>query len=228
MSDQNPPGNEPPSDPYGRPPGGTPSDPYGQQPPPPSNPYGEAPPPPPAYGQQPAYGQPPAYDPSNPYGAQPPQGYGYGGPVATVAYASWGKRVLGTIVDWAITIPSNIISQIGSNMSRQAALTNDVSGVGVMLSLIGGVISLAIFVWNQCFKQGRTGYTVGKGVIGIKLISEATGQPIGPGMSFVRQLAHILDALPCMLGFLWPLWDPKRQTFADKILGTIVIEAPKN
>jgi uncharacterized RDD family membrane protein YckC len=225
MSDQTPPGenppidppNNPPSDPYGQAPGGTPADPYAQ---PPANPYGEPAAPPPAYGQ------PPAYDPGNPYGAQPPQGYGYGA-APTVAYASWGKRVLGTLVDWLLTLPSNIISQVGSNMSRQAALTNDVSGVGVMLSLIGGVISLAIFVWNQCFKQGRTGYTVGKGVIGIKLISEATGQPIGPGMSFVRQLAHILDALPCMLGFLWPLWDPKRQTFADKILGTIVIVEPK-
>ena len=29
------------------------------------------------------------------------------------------------------------------------------------------------------------------------------------------------------LGYLWPLWDDKRQTFADKILSTVVVEMPK-
>ena len=142
-------------------------------------------------------------------------------------YASWGKRVLGSLVDWAISLPGAIIQSTGRGMSANAALVGDSSGMGTLLTLIGGAISLAIFIWNQCFKQGTTGYTVGKGVIGIKLISEATGQPIGPLMSFVRQLAHILDAIPCGLGFLWPLWDPKRQTFADKIMGTVVIVEPK-
>jgi hypothetical protein len=40
-------------------------------------------------------------------------------------------------------------------------------------------------------------------------------------------LAHILDSLPCYLGYLWPLWDAKRQTFADKVMGTVVIEQKK-
>ncbi len=47
-------------------------------------------------------------------------------------------------------------------------------------------------------------------------------------MSFVRAILHILDALPCLIGYLWPLWDSKRQTFADKIMGTVVIDQPKN
>ena len=50
-----------------------------------------------------------------------------------------------------------------------------------------------------------------------------TGQPIGGGMSFVRQLLHIVDGLPCYIGYLWPLWDDKRQTFSDKIMTTVVV-----
>jgi hypothetical protein len=46
-------------------------------------------------------------------------------------------------------------------------------------------------------------------------------------MSFVRYIAHVLDSIPCYLGYLWPLWDAKRQTFADKVIGTVVIEQPK-
>ena len=71
-----------------------------------------------------------------------------------------------------------------------------------------------------------TGYTIGKGLLGIRLISESTGQPIGAGMAFVRDLAHTLDGF-AYIGYLWPLWDGKRQTFADKLLKTIVVNQPK-
>jgi uncharacterized RDD family membrane protein YckC len=37
----------------------------------------------------------------------------------------------------------------------------------------------------------------------------------------------VLDGF-CYVGYLWPLWDDKRQTFADKILGTVVVERPGN
>ncbi len=40
-------------------------------------------------------------------------------------------------------------------------------------------------------------------------------------------LAHFLDSLACYVGWLWPLWDPKRQTFADKIMSTVVVEQRK-
>ena len=55
-----------------------------------------------------------------------------------------------------------------------------------------------------------------------KVVSETTGQPVGFGMSVVRQLAHILDSF-CLVGYLFPLWDAKRQTFADKIMTTVCL-----
>jgi len=36
----------------------------------------------------------------------------------------------------------------------------------------------------------------------------------------------LFDSAPCYLGWLFPIWDrPKRQTFADKIMHTIVVPA---
>ena len=49
-----------------------------------------------------------------------------------------------------------------------------------------------------------------------------TGQPVGPGTAFVRALCHVLDSI-LYIGYLWPLWDDLRQTFADKIMGTLVM-----
>ncbi|MGL5809368.1 MAG: RDD family protein [Nocardioides sp.] len=177
--------------------------------------------------QPPSYGQPSYGDQgqaANPYGAAAPGGYA---PVGAANYAHWGKRVGGHLVDWLLFLPGYIISTIGQIMSASAAADGESSGAGLMLNLIGSAINLGIFIWNVCLKQGKTGQTVGKGVLGIKLVSEETGQPIGGLMSFVRQIVHILDAIACLIGYLWPLWDAKRQTFADKILKTVVVEVPK-
>ena len=68
-----------------------------------------------------------------------------------------------------------------------------------------------------------------KKIAGTRLILEATGAPPGGGLGVGRYFVHILDAIPCYVGFLWPLWDSKRQTFADKILKTVVVttDAPR-
>jgi uncharacterized RDD family membrane protein YckC len=97
---------------------------------------------------------------------------------------------------------------------------------GGILCLLGLVLMLALQIWNRAFKQGRTGQSIGKKVLGIALVDERTGRPIGPGMAFVRDIAHVLDQF-AYIGYLWPLWDDRRQTFADKILNTLVVEVPK-
>ena len=199
----------PPSDPYGQQPG---QDPYAQ-PPAGQDPYGQPP--------QGSYGQDP-YAQQNPYGAQPPSAYS--GVPQGVTFAHWGKRVGATLIDSLILLAAYVPALIGAGLASDPGT----AGMGTVLTLIGLVLYIGVFVWNVCIKQGSTGYTVGKGVMGIKLVKAETGLPIGGGMSFVRQLAHFLDGLPCYLGFLWPLWDAKRQTFADKVIGTYVIDQPKS
>lgn len=94
----------------------------------------------------------------------------------------------------------------------------------------GGALSLAFlastaFSFWQLWNQGQTGQTIGKRVIRIKLVSETNAQLIGGGMSIVRGIAHIVDSIPCGVGYLFPLWDAKRQTLADKIMRTVVVNA---
>jgi uncharacterized RDD family membrane protein YckC len=85
------------------------------------------------------------------------------------------------------------------------------------------LVGLAYMVWNYGYKQGTTGSSIGKSIMKFKVVSEQTGQPVGFGMSVVRQLAHFVDAIICYIGYLFPLWDAKRQTIADKIIKTICL-----
>ena len=99
-----------------------------------------------------------------------------------------------------------------------------------LASLVALLLYLVVLAWaiyNFWIKQGQTGYTLGKGVIGIKLVDATTGAPVGVGLAIARNFVHILDSIPCYIGWLWPLWDARRETFADKILKQAVVEAAK-
>jgi uncharacterized RDD family membrane protein YckC len=86
------------------------------------------------------------------------------------------------------------------------------------------VVAVAFVIWNLVV-QGITGQSVGKRLVGTMLVRLDDGEVVGPWLSIVRYIAHIVDVLPLYLGFLWPLWDHKRQTFSDKICHTVVIVA---
>ncbi|MFJ9785853.1 RDD family protein [Amycolatopsis sp. NPDC101161] len=187
------------TDPYGQPS-------FGQQQPGGQQPFGQpqpgqAPPPygQPSYGQQAPFGQP-----GTPFGA--PQNY-----------ANWGQRAGALIIDQA---PVIVVYLLAFVLVLAGAQT-----VGVILYVLGGLAGIGWAVYNRWIQQGNTGQSLGKRILGIKLIGEQTGQPIGVGSAFLRDLCHIIDGLPCYVGYLWPLWDDKSQTFSDKILGTVVVQA---
>jgi uncharacterized RDD family membrane protein YckC len=88
------------------------------------------------------------------------------------------------------------------------------------------IASLGWTIYNRWYQAGTTGQSLGKKVLKLRLVSEETGQPIGMLMAFVRDICHIIDSVICFIGYLFPLWDAKRQTIADKIVKTVVIPAP--
>lgn len=98
-----------------------------------------------------------------------------------------------------------------------------VGTIGVLLTVFAMVV-LFLAIVRFMIQRAHLGYDLGDRVVGQRLVREPSGQPMGSGWSvFWRGVAHFLDALPCYLGFLWPLWDSKKQTFADKVVGTVVV-----
>ena len=217
--------------PYGAPPPG-----YGSQPGVPQPGYGSQPgvpqpgyAPPPGYAPQPGAPQP-GYPAAPAYG-QYPGAAPMGNPGA---YASWGQRVGAYLIDeliamipMAIAYPiafATAVSSVSNYGENSVSGMATFGGIGLLALFIGYGATLGIQIWNRWIKQGTTGQSIGKKVLGIRLISQQTGQPVGAGIAFVRDLAHICDSFFC-IGYLFPLWDPMRQTFADKIMTTVVVPA---
>jgi uncharacterized RDD family membrane protein YckC len=133
----------------------------------------------------------------------------YATPASSPAmYSNWGLRVGAYLIDYAPIFVLELIAIISRN------------AITWFLFIIA---SIAWWIYNRCIQAGRTGQSLGKRALHMRLISDRTGEPIGGGMAFARDICHILDSLACYVGWLFPLWDAKRQTFADKIIGTVVV-----
>ena len=178
-----------------------PSQPYGS----PNQAYGA---PNQAYGQTPTGYQP---GPPSPTSQYPAGGYGYG--YSQPPYASWLTRVGAYLVD---ALPVWVLLAIGAALAGHG-------GAGPGIGIIFYLAALGWIGYNRWYRAGTTGQSLGKSATNVRLSNEQTGTPIGVGLAFLRDLAHIVDAIICYVGFLFPLWDSKRQTLADKIVGTVVV-----
>ncbi|KQX74410.1 MULTISPECIES: RDD family protein [Aeromicrobium] len=139
-------------------------------------------------------------------------------------YASWIARVGALIID---SLPTGIVFTVlaaafGESQTSENGFAFQLSGLPFLVYV---VFAIGWFVFNWVIRQGSTGQTIGKKIVGITVLGESTHQPIGGGLTFARQLVHVLDGLPCGLGYLWPLWDRENRTFADMIMSTRVFKA---
>ena len=127
----------------------------------------------------------------------------------SLPFAGWWQRVGATIVDvlifWVFLLPSIVVSNTGG-----------ASGLSALLYVAGAVA----FVTFYCRRVGSQGQSWGMSATGYKIVDERTGAVIGTGRAVGRYFARLLSALPCYLGFLWPLWDSENRTFHDMIVRT--------
>lgn len=123
-------------------------------------------------------------------------------------YLAWprctaGQRAAAFLVDWLLQV---------TVLGALSALP----GVGQIL----GLAALGFHWWWQ----GEHGQTVGKMALGIYLVDEQAGQPIGGWKCIGRDLLHILDYVTLTAG--WWVGLATGQTIADRIMHTIVVRKP--
>lgn len=204
----------------------------------------------PAGGPTSAATPPPPPPPPPGSGFPPPPPPGFGAPFQHASSghqhasftsqrkASYGRRIVAVLLDgifcaWPLVIMF-ILAAIAVANSDQGAYSDnaDVTGGWAVLftiSLIGGIGATAVLaIWNQLFRQGRTGQTFGKRKMRLALLSANTGETIGTGRVLGRTLlasvmGNITLGVFVLLDYLWPLWDSRGQRIVDKMLSTVVV-----
>ncbi|MGY4644311.1 RDD family protein [Cellulomonas sp. URHB0016] len=146
-----------------------------------------------------------------------------GGPVP----AAWGRRVVAALLDGAIlsgatwlvlgagAVAPSLTPHVPLDQGRPDGQVHDPTSWLASPWLVALVVGLLLL-------QGWTGATPGRRVAGVAVLRASDLRPAGFLVSVVRWVAHLVDAV-LLVGYLRPLWQAKRQTFADSIVGTIVV-----
>jgi uncharacterized RDD family membrane protein YckC len=130
--------------------------------------------------------------------------------------ANWPERAVAFLIDLVIVAVPAIVLYIIAIIFGTFS-----TALFFLVAFVAWAYSIAASLYVIGYQNGLGG-SPGKKVTGLRLISEETGQPIGGGMGIARHFVHIVDSLICYIGWLFPLWDAKRQTIADKIMKTLV------
>ncbi len=107
--------------------------------------------------------------------------------------------------------------------------------MAALLALSGaepGPLSLEILVAAQILTRGwdliffAQGWTPGCRLMRMRIVRLADGGVPGARWGMVRAAGAVISET-VLVGYLWAFWDARRQTWHDKLAGTVVIEAPR-
>jgi uncharacterized RDD family membrane protein YckC len=100
--------------------------------------------------------------------------------------------------------------------SANAETINAVIRILVVLAYyVYSILYFAVF-WSL------VDYTPGKYLLGLRVV-RVDGRDLGFWRSVLRAVCYYLSALLFFMGFIWIIFDKKRQGLHDKIAGTVVI-----
>jgi uncharacterized RDD family membrane protein YckC len=120
-----------------------------------------------------------------------------------VPYASWLERLGAFILDQLILIIP--IALAGLVMRNRFA---------------GNLVSFAYYIYFT----GSSGQTIGKRALGIR-VTKADGSPVDYGVAALREtIGKFVSGIILGIGFLFPLWDARRQALHDKVASTVVVK----
>lgn len=137
-------------------------------------------------------------------------------------YVGFWARVLATLIDSvliiAITLPP-LLAIYGL-----AYLENNEAVSGLADILISNILPMILVILFWTKKQA----TPGKMAVSAKIVDAETGGKPSKKQCVGRYFAYILSAIPLGLGFLWVAFDPKKQSWNDKLAGTVVVKVSRS
>ena len=144
----------------------------------------------------------------------------------TREYASTARKLVAFLIDMTLMM---ILSGVFLVILIFITLTVPVSSI-FSLELISGtwILITSMMIFFYLVLMEKSGKTMGKIAMGLKVVGEDTQKPINYRQSILRNLFLVADMipfiLPGLLGLLVSLKSDKKQRIGDMVAGTIVIK----
>jgi uncharacterized RDD family membrane protein YckC len=159
-------------------------------------------------------------------------------------YASFGARFVALFVDQLLiiigpAIVGGILIGAGGAGGQCSTVDNgfgqstncNLNGGSAALFFLGwavlifGILVMGYVLWARPVGQGRQ--TIGQKMASVRVVDAQSGDPaLGTGRAYGRWLFRsTVSGWFCYLGFLWSLWDDRKQAWQDKVVNSIVLKA---
>jgi uncharacterized RDD family membrane protein YckC len=97
-------------------------------------------------------------------------------------------------------------------------------GIGKALGTGGNILGIVIGLAYYSYLEGSgSGQTIGKKLVGIRVIDFDGRGSIGYVRAGTRYLMSYVSGFVILLGYLWMLWDGEKQTWHDKVSNSVVV-----
>jgi uncharacterized RDD family membrane protein YckC len=151
--------------------------------------------------------QPPTPDPPGYYGGWP-----LAGVVKRLGAAAIDYPVLWFGLIMAVSFVSNVVAAVSTE------------GAGSAAGAWAVFVAWAIIVWNGDFRQGRSGQSFGKQIMGLRTVDMANLGTPGRVSCMSRSLGLLFDVGLFGVGILLIAFSDKRRSFGDRFGGTVVLD----
>ncbi len=118
----------------------------------------------------------------------------------------WASMIDGFLAILILGIVGGIVE--GGNKANQS------------LAIVVGLIAATLYYVGS---EGRWGRTLGKRILGLKVVDVKIGEPVGYTRALVRTFGRCLSSMALGAGYLTMLSDAKKQCWQDKLARTVVI-----
>jgi uncharacterized RDD family membrane protein YckC len=146
-------------------------------------------------------------------------------PAEQPPFAGWWRRVMATLLDtWVVATVSFLVNGTFDTSWGVHPSSDSPAFPALHAPTVVRWVMVAILLVLQAY----TGSTPGKRAMGVAIVREADGRPLGLLRTVVREIVHVVDAIVCFVGYLRPLWHSRRRTFADSIMASdaVVTRSP--
>jgi uncharacterized RDD family membrane protein YckC len=144
--------------------------------------------------------------------------------------AGFGIRLLAHICDGLNSLIVQIPFQLIGLLVSDTSITSDSDaltpfpqfGMGAtdIWTLLGTIASFLVLA----YWIGSRGGSPLRVRLGVLVLDQNDGSFIGTRRAVYRGLMGYVSQLALLLGYLWMLWDPQRQTWHDKVAQSVVVK----
>ncbi len=147
-------------------------------------------------------------------------------------YADFGDRFLAVLLDTIIQLPlvapllwlllrADIQAATGDPFLLAERLLETLSSPLARFTIYGIPLVYCALFWKY------RSATPGKRMMDMTIVDATTGGPPTTGRLFLRTLGYVVNVMTFFLGFLWIVFDKRKQGLHDKMANTVVIMTPR-